>query len=411
MKLKRKIEINRHNAMLRDLEQMYEKGDISQQTYEEMKEKYEEKLKELEEMQEQLEEEEEKLELELEELGEEMGELGIRISEKVNAAVAKAMKKVNLAVTNLPNSFQSFETGESYVAEEVHEGSFDTDSITIDFETHNGHIEVKGWDEDTYKVVVAKKVRSYSEEKAQEKLANIKIDVEHQKNGEECLRIDTDEHSRGAVSIKAYLPGKIKGGILSRDHDITYDLNLESVNGHLSVAGIHVKKGDLDTVNGRIEMEAVHCDILDAETSNGRIVLKDTEIETGSISTENGRLVLTNCTGETIKGHTDNGSISGEMCFEHAELQTDAGSIKISPQGKGEYSVETDVGSIALHVDRDVAYHIDAASGMGKVKVATDLTVTQKERHRVIVEAESYKDAAERLSIKARTDLGSIKIR
>ena len=411
MKLKRKIEINRHNAMLRDLEQMYEKGDISQQTYEEMKVKYEEKLKELEEMQEQLEEEEEKLELELEELGEEMGELGIRISEKVNEAVAKAMKRVNLVVTNLPNSFQSFETGESYVAEEVHEGSFDTDSVTIDFETHNGHIEVKGWDEDTYKVVIAKKVRSYSEEKAQEKLANIKVNVEHEKNGSETLSIDTDETGRGAVSIKAYLPGKIKGGMLSRDHDMTYNLNLESVNGHIGVEGIKAKEGELETTNGRIVIKDIYSETLNAETVNGRVVLHDCEVKKGSVSTQNGRLILTNCTGETIKGHTDNGSISGEMSFENAELQTDAGSIKISPQGKGEYTVETDVGSIALHLDRDVPYYIDAASGMGKVKVAADLTVTQKEKHRVIVEAESYKDAAERLFIKARTDLGSIKIR
>lgn len=407
MKLKRKIETNRHQAMLRDLEQMYEKGDISEQTYQEMKEKYEEKLKELEE---HLEEEEEKLDLELEELGVEMGELGIRISEKVNEAVAKAMDKVHLAVSTLPNSFQSFETGESYVAEDVHEGSFDSDTVSIDFETHNGHIEVKGWDQDTYKVVAAKKVRSYSEEKAQEKLDKMKINFEHEKNGTEVLRIDPDEHSH-SVTITAYLPGKMKGGMLSRDHDIIYNLNLDSVNGHISVEGIHAGEAELDTVNGRIDIAQVHVETLDAETTNGRIVLQDTEVKTGSVSTQNGRLELTDCNGKTIKGQTDNGSIRGKMSFERAELQTDAGSIRISPKGRGEYELETDVGSIALDIDRDVPYHIDAASGMGKVKVSSDLEVASKERRRVVVESESYKDAAERLSIRARTDLGSIKIR
>ncbi len=410
MKLKKRIETNRHKAMLRDLEQMYEKGDISEQTYEEMKQKYEEKLEKLGELEEGLEEEEEKLELELEEMGIEMGELGIRISEKVNEAVAKAMDKVHLAVATLPNSFQSFETGESYVVEDVHEGSFDTDTVLIDVETHNGHIEVKGWDEDTYKIVASKKVRSYSEEKAQERLGKIEVNFEHEKNGTEVLRICPDEHHY-VVSITAYLPGKIKGGMLSRDHDITYDLNLDSVNGHIAVADIHVGKAEIDTVNGRIEINRVHADTLDAEASNGRVVLQDCEVETGSVSTENGRLVLTNCYGKTIEGHTDNGSIQGKMSFDHAELQTDAGSIRLTPQGKGEYELETDVGSVALYLDRDVPYHIDAASGMGKVKVASDLAVSLKERRRVVIESESYKDAAERLSIKARTDLGSIKIR
>ena len=407
MRLKRKLEKNRHQALLQDLEQMYEKGEISEQTYQEMKKKYEEKLKELEE---HLAEAEEELDLEFEELGEEMGELGIRISEKVNEAVAKAMDKVHLVVANLPDSYETYETGEYYTAEEVFEGSFDTDKVRIDFTTTNGSIKLMKSDEDTYKVVATKKVRSYSEEKARERLDEIKVNFEHQKNGTEVLRLEPDEHST-TVSITAYLPGTVKGGILSKDHPIIYDLNLDTVNGRISVAGIHTGETELDTVNGRIEIEHVHADNMDAKTENGRISLRDTDVETGSVSTENGRLELINVRGKTITGSTDNGSIQGKMSFEHAELETDTGSIRIAPKGKGEYEVETDVGSISIDVDRSIPYHIEAATGMGKVRVASDLEIASKEKRRIIIESATFKEAGERLSIDAKTDMGSVKIK
>ena len=410
MKLKEKIEMNRHKAMLRDLEQMYEREEISEQTYQEMKEKCEGKIKELEE---HLEEAGEELELDLEvlgeEMGEEMGELGIRISKKVNDAVAKAMDKVNIVIKNLPDSYE-FETGESYTEEEVHEGSFDTDNVYIDFSTLNGYIELERWDEDTYKVVAAKKVRSYSEEKAKEKLDKIKINFEHRKDGREVLRIDPDEHN-STVSVRAYLPGTVKGGLLSKDHPIIYDVDLDSVNGHIAVAGIHTGETKLDTVNGRVEIRNVHAADLNADTTNGRIVLDDTDLETGSVSTQNGRLEFQNARGKSIRGSTDNGAIRGKMSFEDAELKTDAGSIRIAPKGKGEYEVETDVGSISIEIDRSLPYHVDAATGMGKVRVASDLEIASKEKRCIIVESAAFKDAAERISVKARTDIGSIRIR
>jgi DUF4097 and DUF4098 domain-containing protein YvlB len=180
--------------------------------------------------------------------------------------------------------------------------------------------------------------------------------------------------------------------MLSRDQPITYDLNLDSVNGHIAVAGIHTGKVDIDTVNGRIEIEKMHGDVLEANTQNGRIKLKDCEMETGEISTDNGRLELINVNGNTMKGTTDNGSIRGEMSFEHARL-------------------ETDMGSIVIDVDRSVPYHIDAATGMGKVRVASDLEVASQNKHSVTIESSAFEGAEEGLSVTTRTDMGSIRIR
>lgn len=423
MKLKRKLEMNRHKAMLQDLEQMYEKGEISEQTYGEMKKKYEEKLQEMEE---ELEEAEGELEIELEELGEEMGELGVRISEKVNDAVSKAMKRVNLVVANLPDSYQ-FETGEHYTEEEVFEGNFDSDSVFIDFRTLNGNIELSKWDEDTYKIVAVKRVRSYSEEKARKKLSKVKLNFQHIKKGtppssesdetvsyaedqgREVLRLDPEEH-RASVSVIAYLPSTAKGGILSRDRPIHYDTNLESVNGRISVKGIHMGKAEVDATNGRMNIEQVHARDLNVEAMNGKITLEDCEIEKGVVSSNNGKLTFTNVKGKTFTGSTDNGPIRGNISFEHAELKTDNGSIRVELEGKGDYELTTDVGSISLDVSRDIPYHIDAASGMGKVRVSSDLEVASIEKRRAIIESSNYTEAEERLHVKARTDMGSIRI-
>jgi DUF4097 and DUF4098 domain-containing protein YvlB len=408
MKMKRKLELNRQKALLLDLEKMHEKGEISEQTYEEMKKKYEEKLKDIEE---HLEDEEEELELELEDLGEDMSELGLRISEKVNSAVARAMDKVHTTISTLPSSFENFETGESYTEEEVFEGSFDADKVCIDFDTVNGHIELEKWDQDTYKIVATKKVRSYSEERAREKLEKIKINFEHEKkDGKDVLRLSPSE-SGASVSITAYLPGAAKGGMLSKDHPVVYDIDVNSVNGHLAVKGIHTGETELKTVNGRIEIEHVHADDLDAESENGRITLEDTEAEKGSVSTENGRLELDNVRGKTITGSTENGSIRGRMSFEDAELKTENGSIRLYPRGKGKYDLQTEMGSISIDVERSMPHHIVARTGMGKVRVASDLEIASKNRHCITVESPTYESAEERLSVDARTDMGSVKIR
>lgn len=405
MRVKRKLDINRYKTMLHDLDKMHERKEISSETYQEMKQKYEEKLKTLEE---KLEKEEES-ESDLEELGLEMGDLGIRISEKVNDAVAKAMDRVHLTLSHLPDSFETFETGEYYTAEEIFEGSFDTDKIQIDFENHNGSIELKKWDENTYKVVATKRVRSYSEKRAQERLDKMRIEFNHRKNGKEVLELHPDEHN-AAVSITAYLPHAAKGGILSKEHPIEYDLNLRSVNGHLSVAGICAGEAELETVNGRIELAQVHAGDLDAETANGRITLEDTEVEEGSISTQNGRLEIINVKGKTFTGTTDNGFIRGKMSCGRAELKTDNGSIRIAPKGKGEYEIETDMGSISIDIDRHVPYHIEARTDMGKIRVAPDLEIASKEKHCIIVESATFAEAEEKLSIDAKTDMGSIRI-
>jgi DUF4097 and DUF4098 domain-containing protein YvlB len=403
MKLRMKLDRNRYETMLKDLDKMYEKGEVSSETYQEMKKKYEEKLKELEELHS---EEEGELELEFEELGEELENLGERISLKVEKAVSKAMQNVQKIGGQIPNSF---DYGEYFTAEDVHEGSFDTDHVTIDFATFNGRIDLKTWEKDTYEVVVTKKVRSHSAERAQERLDAIRANFEHQKNGQDVLKLHVSE-KEDAVSISGSFPRTVKGGLISKDHPIIYDLNLKSVNGRIATNGMDTGEATLETVNGRIEIGKIRSHNLVAQTVNGRVSLEDTEMETGDISTENGRAELINTSGKTVTASTENGSLRGRISFEHAELKTENGSLRISPQGAGEYQLRTDVGSIKITIERDIPYEIDARTSMGKIAVAPDLEVFSKEKHHISLKSTNLDEAEEKLSITARTDIGSIKI-
>lgn len=399
MRIKRKLDMDRYEKMLRDLEEMKNKEEISEQTYEEMKEKYEEKLKELEDS--YFEEDEAELELELEGLD----DLGERITMKVEKAVSSAMDKVHTMMSEMPDSFDS---GRTYTTEDVYEGEFDTDQIYIDFSTVNGHIDLKKWDQDTYKVVATKKARSLSEERAQRKLEKMEAEFEHQKNGKDVLELHAGGNT--TVDITGYFPAVAKGGLLSKDQPIHYDLKLRSVNGHVSVIGLHTGETRLETVNGRIGLEEVNARDLDAETTNGRILLEDTEVERGSLSTENGRLELLNARGNTMTASTENGSVRGKVSFHNAELKTENGSLRISPKEKGEYTLVTENGSIRIDLDRTVPYYVEAKTAMGRIKAASDLDATFKGKRYATVQHEDFEGAEQKISIDAETDMGSVKI-
>jgi DUF4097 and DUF4098 domain-containing protein YvlB len=399
MRIKRKLDMDRYETMLRDLEQMREKEEISTETYEEMKQKYEEKLKELEE---QYFEDKRELELDLEELG----DLGERITAQVEAAVSKAMDKVHRITMQFPDSFES---GAYHSAEEVFEGKFESDTVDIDFLTENGHIDLRKWDNDTYKIVVTKKVRALSKERAEEKLKEVDVGFEHLKDGKDTLKLHAPETS-AIVSIAAYLPADTKEGMLSRTHSITYNLSLSSENGHASVAGLGIGEAKVQTENGRIGFEGVSTTHLNAETENGRILVEDSEVETGTLSTENGRVELLNARGTTINLSTENGSVRGKMTFEKATLETENGSIHISPKGEGTYIMKTEMGSISIDVDRSVPHEISAETRMGAISVASDLNTSSAGRHHTVVKSPDLEEAQEKLSIEASTEMGSIRI-
>lgn len=391
MKIKRKLDMDRYEVMLRDLEKMHETGEVSEQTYQEMKGKYEEKLKELEESYFEG----------RDEYGPEHGvELSLRIGEQVEEAVSAAMGKIEKLVHEVPD-FEGI--GDYYGKEDVYEGKFESDRVHLDFSTVNGFIEVKQWDNEGYKVVVARKARGFSREQAERRLSRAEVEVDHSVNGGEELKVKSDEH-HVHVNVTAYLPGTREG------NPILYDADLESQNGHITMNGITTRVVKVETENGRIGLEGIHTEELKAETENGRILLEDVEGNEITISTENGRLELLNVRGKALEGSTDNGAIRGKVTFARAELETENGSIQISPKEGGAYTLKTETGGIRIELDRSVPYFVEAQVGLGSIKASSDLGITFKGKHYATVKSEGYDTAEKKITIETETEMGSIRI-
>jgi len=394
MRIKRKLDMDRYETMLQDLEIMKENQEISEETYNEMKSKYQEKLKELEEGYFETEDE---ITLEFNELGE-------IIEERVEDAVSRAMDAIKKMSVKIP----SWDLNSEQVQKDIHEGSFDSDTVKINFCTENGQIELKKWDEDTYKVVVTiKSPHPLSEESEQD----LGIYFEHKKDGQEELLFTADE-IKGIVDVKAYLPGTARRGILSslKSNNMQYELDLKSTNGRISVTGLAVTDSNIQTENGRIGVETLNADTLHVSTENGRILMEKITGDDLSLSAENGSIDLMNITSGNLIASTENGSIRAQCTCEHADLDTENGSIQITPKGAGTYDLKTEMGSIKIDVDRSLPYDIKTRVGMGTVKVASDLNIDRYEKHQTIIKSGDFSED-QGIIIAAHTDMGKIKIR
>lgn len=224
---------------------------------------------------------------------------------------------------NLPGFIDLLGPGHEFVEELTGEFAAEAGSnIELDFQTRNGRIEVLGWDEAGYKLVLTKKVQAGSREEAEE-VANKLVDVEQ---GADCLRIHWTKPSgtvRGGVHIKAYLPV----GYL-------YQSELTSANGRIIVEGLNLDSAELSTSNGRIVCTRVRAGDIQARTSNGRVVLEGVS---GNVRarTSNGRIKL--ITSE-IEENVD------------FDLETSNGSVKVITEERD-----------------DLGYYVDAYTSLGKI--------------------------------------------
>jgi len=399
MRIKRKLDMDRYETMLRDLEVMRKNNEVSEETYGEMKAKYEEKIRELEEGYFDTEDE----------ITLEFNELGDIIEERVEDAMSRAMDTIKRMSVKIPSwDMACCDLDNRHMKEDIHEGSFDSDNVIIDFATENGQIELKKWDKETYKVIITiKTYRAHREEDEDE----LDIHFEHKKGDKEELIFKADEAS-GTVDIKAYLPDKPKGGVLTslKGTHMAYTLDLESTNGRISVTGLTIKDSDIQTENGRIGIEIVDVDTFHVSTENGRILMETVSGDDLSLSTENGSIDLMNVQSRNLSASTENGSIRAHLSCEDADIDTENGSIQITPRSKGTYDVRTQMGSIKIDLDRNIPYTIGTRVGMGTVKVASDLKIAHYGRHTTTIQSDEFTEG-EGVTIRAETEMGKIKIR
>jgi len=105
---------------------------------------------------------------------------------------------------------------------------------------------------------------------------------------------------------------------------------------------------DLSTLNGRIEVRQLHGSILVADTLNGAIVLNDVEFD-------------------DIQAETLNGRVNGVIRAKEVKIETNIGAIDVIASGGGDYDLRTQNGAISVTLRESSGIRVDATTINGRV--------------------------------------------
>lgn len=266
--------------------------------------------------------------------------------------------------SNLPFAFG----GEGYRFEEEHKGEFTaTGTIRLELTGRNGRVEIFGWDQPGWRVILRKKIRAQNEERARERAAEI-VRFE---SGPGHLRCQEQPMGWGnsGVSVEVHVP-----------KDRTYDIVAHSSNG-------------------RVLVEGLRCLTLNGKTANGKVGIRNVMTREADLSTANG--------GITFEGSA-----------ERLECDTANGTITCCPQAKANMScrLHTSNGSIRVRTPEGagVGYRIDAHTSHGGIDVGLsgfDIQEQEKQFGRRSLRGQSggYDAKPVKVAISARTTNGSIR--
>jgi hypothetical protein len=260
--------------------------------------------------------------------------------------------------------------------EKVVEGSFPGESgkkIDVELSTWNGRIVVEPWDEPGFRVNVT---------------ANVMPSVESQTPCE---------------AGKALLEGLL-----------ACDVADDSLKVKLS----HGKAVSGASFNVRLPRKFLYD--MDLETQNGRVSLGEFECRMITVETSNGRIDLDNTRGVMTQLETSNGRINVNGITQRLSARTSNGGITVMPRkiaGESQYELTTSNGAIEVQVaDADkVGYHIDAKTSLGRISLDLPNLAYQVRdegtvRREILTETSGFSESTDKLTIKARTSNGQIRI-
>lgn len=170
----------------------------------------------------------------------------------------------------------------------------------------NGSIEISVWERDEVRIRAEKRVRTRHDEDLRELIQELKVIIEETPGG---VRVDTEHPRRDGDwwgrGVSSSVDYRIQVPRLS-------DLNLETVNGKVTVDGVH---GDLTlgSTNGGITVEDSGGRV-DARTTNGGIDVELQQVDDGedmSFRSTNGgiTLALPGDARASVEARTTNGGI------------------------------------------------------------------------------------------------------
>ncbi|MEA1993958.1 MAG: DUF4097 family beta strand repeat-containing protein [Euryarchaeota archaeon] len=342
--------------MLGDLERLHKKGEITDETYEELKAKYEKKMGEVDEY-----------------YG--FAGLGDVIREKVEKSIQKAFKSTKIHF------------GETFTREETIKGTFDSEDIDIDFKVENGKIELKKSDTDEYNVLIRKRVKASDSEEAEKEFESIDLTVEQESNRLAIYATDM-------VDIIAEIPEK------------RYRVRAESENGSVMLSDLNGETSTLKTENGKIIVKNAKFADLTGTTENGRIEVQHVGSTTVKIAAENGSLLLEEINTENLTAETENGRISSTRSKAKTQrLMTERGAVT-ADISSGENYIRTKMGSVKIKVPGETKASIEVRTSMGSIRSEGKIIESKDGYKKIILNEDGIKEA----KIKVQTDFGSIKI-
>lgn len=302
-------------------------------------------------------------------------------------------KEVRPALANLPNFLANIPVigelvGNFSTLSEERQGTFVANTVRLDLTTENGSIEVEGWSEEHYRLILKKKVRGNDEQAARERAAEI-AEVEE---SSDQLRIVSKAGPNEALHIKLFVP-----------QDKRYQVALSTSNGAVSIASLRNAVGSIVTSNGRVGLKDLDGQRLTARTSNGSIECDGIEMQELIVGTSNGRIRVDGFT-QRLEARTSNGSIEvkprlGNLLQEQSlDLHTSNGGIqvKLPPalQNACWFDVSNSFSNIKVGLE-DLLYHIREHSfGYNRVQAET----------------KGYAAADAKISVYARTSNGGISV-
>lgn len=311
------------------------------------------------------------------------------LEERIQRDVRPALANLPEFLANLPVIGEL--AGQFAIVTDEVTGMLAGEHIKLDLNTKDGFIEVEGWEEDHYRLIMRKKVRGADEASARQRAAEIVQLTE----SSDSLQLTTRPGLNEAVSIRLNVPqGKI------------YDLDLEACNGHIKLVGLKLGSGKVITSNGRVAVKDVQGDRLFVQTSNGGLESDRVTAAELTLMTSNGKIKAAGNTGR-LEARTSNGSI-------RVWPQADAAGTSFREQS---LDLHTSNGSIGVKLPESLqdACWLDAGTTFSSINVGLDnLNYHLDERklgnNRVQAETPGFASSDVKVRIVARTKNGSINI-
>jgi len=312
-----------------------------------------------------------------------------RFAKNVEAAAVKLSrmieerieKEVKPALANLPSLLARIPVIGEYVGElvtEERQGTFLPGTVGLDLSAADGSIEVRGWPQEYYHLVLRVKVWGGNKEAARERVAEI---AEVEESGS-CLRVISRAGVNEAVHIKLSVP-----------ENRLYDLSVSTSNGQVKIASLKDAMGSVVTSNGRVAIKDLKGTRLAARTSNGAIECDNINLQELILTTSDGPITVDGF-AQRLEARTSNGSIEviprlGRVFGEQSlDLHTSKSGIrvKLPPALASACWLDLSSGFHSIDVDLDdLLYHIREESvGSKRIQAETKGYATADARIRVV---------------------------